>query len=107
MAMLDTHRAFENLVAAGYSKEMAEALLDTLGQSGESLATKADLREMAQGIECLRPHVNRLVSKADLCELAQITRVDLREFETRLTLKIGAMIAAFAAFAVALGLLSP
>ena len=51
MAMLDTHKAFENLTAAGYSKEMAEALLDTLGESGETLATKGDLSEWAQAIK--------------------------------------------------------
>ena len=38
----DTHKAFEHLRAAGYSKEMAEALLDTLGNSQDTLATKAD-----------------------------------------------------------------
>jgi hypothetical protein len=106
MAVLDTHKAFEHLTAAGYSKEMAKALLDTLGESGENLATKADIRELAQGGECLRQHVDRLVSKADLCELVQMIKADLREFELRMTLKAGAMIAVFAAFAVELELLS-
>ena len=78
MAVLDTHKEFEHLTVAGYSKEMAEALLDTLGESGENLATKADIRELAQGVECLRQHVDRLVSKADLCELVQMIKADLR-----------------------------
>ena len=30
MAIIDTHRAFERLVEAGFCKEKAEALLDTV-----------------------------------------------------------------------------
>ena len=48
MSILDTRKAFERLTAAGFDKEKAEALLDTLGETGESLATKADLRDLEQ-----------------------------------------------------------
>ena len=34
MAVKDTHKAFERLTDAGYSKEMAEALLETLANLG-------------------------------------------------------------------------
>ncbi len=43
MAVKDTHKAFERLRGAGYSKEMAEALLETLGDSWDTLATKAEI----------------------------------------------------------------
>ena len=82
------------------------ALPDTLSESGENLEIKADTRELAEGLEHLQQHFDRLVSKADLCEFEQMIKADLREFESRMTLKAGAMIAAFAAFAVALELLS-
>ena len=48
MAVLDRHKAFERLTEAGFDKEKAEAILDTLGESGESLATKVDLRDLEQ-----------------------------------------------------------
>ena len=48
MSILDTGKAFERLTAAGFDKEKAEALLDTLGETEESLATKADLRDLEQ-----------------------------------------------------------
>ena len=78
MAVLDTHKAFEHLTAAGYSKEMAEALLDTLGNSQDTLATKADLNELAQ---MTKADLNELaqMTKADLNELAQTTKADLSE----------------------------
>ena len=37
MAVKDTHKAFERLRGAGYSKEMAEALLETLSVSWDTL----------------------------------------------------------------------
>jgi hypothetical protein len=36
------------LTEAGFDKEKAEAILGTLGESGESLATKVDLRDLEQ-----------------------------------------------------------
>lgn len=36
------------MTAAGFDKDKAEAILDTLGETGESLATRADLRDLEQ-----------------------------------------------------------
>ena len=73
MAVKDTHKAFERLTGAGCSKEMTEALLDILSDSWDSVATKADIADMA-------------------------TKTDLRELESRLelrlTLRFGVMLAA-------------
>ena len=40
MAVRDTHKAFQRLTGAGCSKEMTEALLEVLGESGDDLVTK-------------------------------------------------------------------
>ena len=126
MAVLDTHKAFEHLRAAGYSKEMAEALLDTLGNSQDTLATKADLNELAQMTKAdlnelaqmTKADLNKLAqatktdlnelaqtTRADLNKLAQTTKADLRELELRMTIKVGAMLFAVAGLLVALELI--
>ena len=46
MAVFDTHKAFETLTSGGFSEAQARALLSAMGESRESLATKADLREL-------------------------------------------------------------
>ena len=126
MAVLDTHKAFEHLRAAGYSKEMAEALLDTLGNSQDTLATKSDLHELAQETKAdlselaqmTKADLNELAqttkadlselaqtTKTDLSELAQTTKTELRELELRMTIKVGAMLFAVAGLLVALELI--
>ena len=50
MSILDTRKAFERLTAAGFDKEKAEALLETLGETGDSVVTKADLRDLEQRV---------------------------------------------------------
>ena len=61
MAVKDTHKVFERLRGAGYSKEMAEALLETLGDSWDTLATKADIDEVRGDIKALEA-----ATKADI-----------------------------------------
>lgn len=73
MAVKDTHKAFERLTGAGYSKEMTEALLEILGGSWDDLVTRMDIANMA--------------TKADLRELES-------RLELRLTLRFGVMLAA-------------
>ena len=51
MAVKDTHKAFERLTDAGYSKEMAEALLETLGDSWDELVTKPYLDTRLNDLE--------------------------------------------------------
>ncbi len=73
MAVKDTHKAFQRLTGAGCSKEMSEALLEILGESWDSVATKSDIAGMA--------------TKADLRELES-------RLELRLTQRFGVMLAA-------------
>ena len=51
MAVKDTHKAFERLTESGYSKEMAEALLETLGDSWDELVTKPYLDTRLNDLE--------------------------------------------------------
>ena len=94
MAIVDTHEAFERLTGAGFSKDQAETLIQTVGESRDVLATKADLEALAQAtkadIESLAQQ-----TKADIESLAQQTKADisavqgsLRELELRLRLQM-------------------
>ena len=55
MAVRDTHKAFQRLIGAGCSKEMTEALLEILGESGDDLVTKdyldTRMRELESRLE--------------------------------------------------------
>ena len=107
---------------------MAEALLDTLGNSQDTLATKADLNALQlaieerstkadlnalqqtvqalhQTVQNLQQTVDTLATKAELRELAQATKSEMRELELRMTVKVGAMLFAMTGLLVALQLL--
>ena len=76
MAVFDTHKAFTTLVEAGFSERQAQALLDVGREGFGALVTKEHLDAR------------------------------LRELELRLTLRLGAMIAAGVAILAALEILS-
>jgi len=122
MAVFDTHRAIKTLTAAGFSEAKAEAMLDAMGDSHDALATKADLRELAQAnradlnelaqttkadlnelAQTTKADLNELAqaTKADLRELAQTTASDLRELELRMRLHLGAYVFAAAGLVIA------
>ena len=46
MAVFDTHKAFEALIAAGFTERQAKALLEVGSEGYGALATKSDLREL-------------------------------------------------------------
>ncbi len=76
MAIIDTHKVFESLTDAGFSKAQANALLGAVGESHDTLATKADLQDLAQA------------TKADLQDLAQATKADLQAIKVELQAEI-------------------
>ncbi len=76
MAVFDTHKAFTTLVEAGFTERQAQALLDVGREGFGALVTKDHLDAR------------------------------LRELELRLTLRLGAMVAAGIAILAALELLS-
>ncbi|MDE2815681.1 MAG: hypothetical protein OXM03_06565 [Chloroflexota bacterium] len=112
MAIIDTHKVFENLTDAGFNKTQAEALLDAVGESHDTLATKADLQDLAQAtkadlqteIAAVRAEIQALTqeTKAEFADVrAEIqtlahavsecaTKAELREVELRVRLHLGA-----------------
>jgi hypothetical protein len=46
MAFLDTHKAIERIIQAGASKEMAEAIVDSVNTKNDDVATKSDIHEL-------------------------------------------------------------
>ena len=86
MAVKDTHKAFERLTGAGYSKEMAEALLETLSESWDTLATKTDIEAVRADLKASENE-----TKSDLKALETALRTDMREFELRMRLHLYAV----------------
>ena len=83
MAIIDTHKAFERLSKAGFDKEMAEALLETIGESHNALATKADIADMATkaDILALQQAMSNHATKADIADMA--TKADIADMATK------------------------
>lgn len=48
---LDTHAAVQNLTAAGFAPEQAEAIVATVARSDSELATRADLAALRADFE--------------------------------------------------------
>ena len=86
MAVKDTHKAFERLTGAGYSKEMAEALLETLGESWDTLATKSDIESVRADLKASENE-----TKSDLMALETALKTDMRELELRMRLHLYAV----------------
>ena len=84
MAALDTHKAFETFTRAGFSKPQAEALLETLGEEREALATKADIQASEERIE------------ARFQVFEQQIEARLQTLELRKTLRLGGLVVAAA-----------
>ena len=93
MAVKDTHKAFERLTDAGYSKEMAEALLETLGDSWDTLATKAEIDGVRGDIKALEGTIKAEIDgvRGDIKALEGTTKADMREQELRMRLHLYAV----------------
>ena len=99
MAIFDTHKVYTALAAGGFTETQAQTLIETLSESRDALATKADLEAL------------RVATQADLEKLRVATRADLRELELRvdarfdsleqrMTISMGAMLIAAVALIV-------
>ena len=82
-----------------------KADLSALQQAVSERATTADLRNLERAIENLEQAVNEMASKAELRELKRSIRTSMREVELRMTIKFGATLFAVAGLLVALQLL--
>ena len=87
MAIIDTHKVFESLTDAGFSKAQANALLGAVGESHDTLATKADLQDLAQATKADLQDLAQ-ATKADLQDLAQATKADLQAIKVELQAEI-------------------
>jgi hypothetical protein len=86
VAVKDTHKAFERLTGAGYSREMTEALLEVLGDSWDSLATKADIDGVRDDVKTVEKE-----TKANLDAMEVSYRASMREQELRMRLHLYAV----------------
>lgn len=102
MAIIDTHKVFENLTGAGFNKAQAEALLDAVGESHDTLATKADLQAEIAAVRAeigeVRAEVQALAQAVSVCA----TKVELREVELRVRLHLGATMVIVAGLQIAI-----
>ena len=94
MAVLDTHKAVKTLTGAGFPESQAEALIETIGEARDELATKGDIHLLLQ-------EVNERATKSDLHALGQANKADLRELELRMRLHLGAYVFAAAGLVIA------
>ena len=88
MAVFDTHKVYTALAAGGFTEAQAQTLIETLGESRDTLATKADVADMAtkSDLEALR-----VATKSDLDALRAEFKADLRELELRMNAKFDAV----------------
>ena len=111
MSVLDTYRVFEALTDAGFTESQAKALVDAGREGYGALVTKADIQDMVTKADiqdmATKADLQNMVTKADLQDMAtkadfqdMVTKADLRDLEQRLTLKVGAMLFAFASLLV-------
>ena len=109
MAVFDTHKAVKTLTAAGFNETQAEALIGAVGESHEALATKADLQDLAQMTKAEIQALDIRIQALDmhLQALAQTTKADLKDLELRLTLRLGALVVGAAGVLAVLQVLLP
>ena len=110
---IDTHKAVKTLTGAGFSETQAEALIETIGETDDALATKADVQELARKNSDDFQELARKTS-ADLQELAQATsaefaavraefRSELKDLELRLEQRLNRQTIQLAGLAIAAG----
>ena len=75
---VDTHKAVKTLTGAGFSETQAEALIETMGDSRDALATKADVQELAHTTSADMQNLAR-TTKADIQDLARTIKADIQE----------------------------
>ena len=75
---VDTHKAVKTLTGAGFSETQAEALIETMGDSRDALATKADVQELAHTTSADIQDLAR-ATKADIQDLARATKADIQD----------------------------
>ena len=91
---LDTHAPVVNLEATGTEREQAEAIVETIRRADSSLATKADIVELAAATKvdvtnlaaATKAEVTNLAAatKAEVTNLAAATKAEVTELRAEL-----------------------
>ena len=64
MATLDTHKAVKNLIAAGFDKSQAEALVEVVSEESDELGSQTGMRTELQALELrLRAELKQRISR--------------------------------------------
>ena len=98
MAVLDTQRIFKAFIAAGFSEDQAQALVDEGKERYGELATKADLKDLATKSEVAAMRGDTEKLRGDVVQL----RSDMEKLEMRLLIKLGALMIAVAGLQAAI-----
>ncbi|MDA8010335.1 MAG: CCDC90 family protein [Alphaproteobacteria bacterium] len=97
-AAFDTHAYFKRLTSAGMPEAQAEVQAETLSgvlaQHNGNLATKSDVAQVKSDIAQV---------KSDIAQVKQELKQDMKLLESRMTVKVGAMV--FTAFGLAVAVL--
>ena len=125
---VDTHKAIKALMGVGFDEAQAETLIETVGETRDAVATKADVEALGQKttaqfqalreettaqIQALREETTAQIqalreeTKANLQALEQRTDAKLRELELRMTIRLGTMMFAVAGLIIAVLKLFP
>lgn len=89
--IFDTYAYVKKLKAVGFTEEQAEVQAEAIKELvDERLATKQDLKEL------------EILFKKDIKELETSLKKDLKELELKLTIRMGALIAAAVAVIAAI-----
>lgn len=104
--MFDTLKAMKALRSAGFEERQAEAVVETVGAAiSENVATKADLEPLATREELvgLRGDMEKMEAslRGDMERGFAELRRELSQLEHKMTLRLGAMIAAAVGLIVA------
>ena len=97
-AAFDTHAYFKRLTSAGMPEAQAEVQAETLSgvlaQHNGNLATKSDVAQVKSDIAQV---------KSDIAQVKQELKQDMKLLESRMTIKVGAMV--FTAFGLAVAVM--
>ena len=104
-AAFDTHAYFKRLTSAGMPEAQAEVQAETLSgvlaQHNGNLATKSDVAQVKNDIAQVKNDVAQV--KSDIAQVKQELKQDMKLLESRMTVKVGAMV--FTAFGLAVAVL--
>lgn len=99
---IDTHKAVKTLTGAGFSETQAEALIETMGETDDASATKADVQELARKTSADIQELVRATS-AEFAAVRAEFRSELKDLDLRLEQRLNRQTIQLAGLAIAAG----